>query len=982
MIQKAATPRTTKPSKRSLLGLLFNPQLGSTVAPLRDTNKVFLHLLAAVFAIYGLFPKDHPALKDQNAPLSFGTVFSLAWQRVEFTREALPRTAIFFAVLITMVVSVFAMISVLMSFAIGHAHAADSGFFAKESSDLAQSWIDFLFKGGSYPTPGGINGGQDLQSPFVGTELQTALITALAFYSNAILIIAGMILFYHLAAMVVETAHHGVVMGKSANQIWAPIRLVFAIGLLVPISASGLSSGQYIVIKIAELGSGLASQTWDQFVDTLSKSTAYKVPPVWVTDKVASDMIHILACESAWNARAAVRCNEITGGSCPLLGQWSVQLTWRENATVGNLTGTEFSWDTGVGTNDQHQVCGTLFLPKLSDPFQDKLMNIKYKALMGPEAGLQKAADHVLEVTNLESKPDKNQNLAVTDFNNALTNYKKILTDNLQTEIKGYMDSHPAPVTDIKKYGWVMAGSYLNTIDRMQSTLSGYADVGDLPITPPDLSRVINDDIRDQQISDGILPSRTNDPSDFTKHTAKDLENYDKYISAPPINAATSPTALAQCTAQIGYSQPTNEDGLKAIMKQGTLEWLFGLVDWLAGVEGVWTNTQTSTPCANGGGTFILGIQFDGKTDPFAQMSELGHANLRVASRLIGTIIGFWGIILLISTSTFGLGLAFGLSNILLAIQGVGFFLALIFWTAGFTLAFLIPIMPFMRFGFAVLSWVAGLIEAVIAVPLIALAHLNPEGAGLAGQAKGAYTMLFSLFLRPVLTVFGLVAGLVVFLISVSFLNYGYSIAVAGAGGTALGFKALSHIIYSVLYVAIVYILANHSFKLIDHIPAHAMEWMGAKGMSMQNMGDADTVERYGLAASAIAGEKGLGQLQTTLGKGGAALNESTGLAIKKEGEREGIAAAQEGREVRNPYMLGGGKRLFASGAQAGQQSVRENQDSSNLAAIPQSVTLAGGGTAPPPPPPPPPPPGTPPGSAPGGGAPPPPPPPPPPRTP
>jgi conjugal transfer/type IV secretion protein DotA/TraY len=47
-------------------------------------------------------------------------------------------------------------------------------------------------------------------------------------------------------------------MGKRANQIWAPIRLVFAIGLLVPING-GMNSGQYIVIKVAELGSGMAS---------------------------------------------------------------------------------------------------------------------------------------------------------------------------------------------------------------------------------------------------------------------------------------------------------------------------------------------------------------------------------------------------------------------------------------------------------------------------------------------------------------------------------------------------------------------------------------------------------------------------------------------------------------------------------------------------------------------------------------------------
>ncbi len=63
--------------------------------------------------------------------------------------------------------------------------------------------------------------------------------TALGFYSDAMLMFAAIILFYHLATMIVNTAHHGVVMGKQANQIWAPIRLVVAIGLLVPMGSGG-----------------------------------------------------------------------------------------------------------------------------------------------------------------------------------------------------------------------------------------------------------------------------------------------------------------------------------------------------------------------------------------------------------------------------------------------------------------------------------------------------------------------------------------------------------------------------------------------------------------------------------------------------------------------------------------------------------------------------------------------------------------------
>src|SRR5262249_12414619 len=63
----------------------------------------------------------------------------------------------------------------------------------------------------------------------------------LGFFSNAVLIIASLKLLYELLQMTAETAQHGRVGGREANQLWAPIRLVVAIGLLVPLS-SGLNS--------------------------------------------------------------------------------------------------------------------------------------------------------------------------------------------------------------------------------------------------------------------------------------------------------------------------------------------------------------------------------------------------------------------------------------------------------------------------------------------------------------------------------------------------------------------------------------------------------------------------------------------------------------------------------------------------------------------------------------------------------------------
>ena len=229
-----------KVAKRSVLGLLFKPQLGPTIRPLRESTRIFVHLVASVFAIYKLIPKDYPGLRDPETRISLFQVIHTAWKNVHFTREGAPQVILFFAVVGVMGFGAIIAISALLSLFVGHAHAAafDSSNFGPEgANDIAQSWLDYLFKGTAMTAY--TNQGNAVPAAL---GIQSALTKVLAFYSDAILVIAAMVLFYHLAAMIVETAHHGQVMGKRASQIWAPIRLVVAIGLLVPING-GLNCG-------------------------------------------------------------------------------------------------------------------------------------------------------------------------------------------------------------------------------------------------------------------------------------------------------------------------------------------------------------------------------------------------------------------------------------------------------------------------------------------------------------------------------------------------------------------------------------------------------------------------------------------------------------------------------------------------------------------------------------------------------------------
>ena len=823
--------------------------------PLRESTQIFLQLLASVFAIYRLIPKDYPGLRDTNVGLSLFNILGTAWQNLKFTREGAPQVVLFFAITGLMVFSGFLVVSALLSLFVGHAHA-QSMFAppATDTNDLAQSWIDFVFNAASFPA--------GFDNPFAkgtlgGTWLQTALISALAIYSDAILIIAALILFYHLTAMVVETAHHGEPMGKRASKIWAPIRLVVAIGLLLPI-AGGLNSGQFIVIKMAELGLGLASYVWSSFLTTMINQNIAQaiVPPAPNQTNVAVDIIRMQACANAWNQRAdnsGVGIAHIVP-TCP-------------QAMVGDTQGYKCSYSsTSLADID---ICGWYFIPTGgSNAILNSALTIQTEVLnadlfSGPAA---QAAAKIYDVMDNSGATGTPPAMDAT-LQTAIAKYQ---TD-LSTQMQGLVDNETGQVntalTGMQKYGWVMAGAFLNSIDRMEAGLSE-AVTSSAPTTSPPRLGFMDDDGQPKQNWWQKLWGDNSDAWNMRKQVAQDMQAYSWYQGkAITSTASAADNTAAQCAAMVGLNASTGGDDAQTKVAN----WLFSMVDSVATWNGVWSAGSGSNcggAAAPGAGppTFSLGIKFGGQ-DPFAQMSFLGHANLKTAVDIVGKIAmakaGAAAVGLFTAIPGVGGAIAGGLQAVMGAaiavVQPVAMLIAGIFWASGFTLAFILPLMPFMRFTFSVLAWFFAIIEAVIAVPLVALAHLNPEGEGLPGKARTAYFYVFNLFLRPVMTVFGLICGLVLFLIAVSFINFAYEIAVAGAGGTAYSMAALARLCYTILYVVMIYVCANHAFALIDHMPAHALDWMGEKSQAIPQMGNTDKIEQLGSVAGTYMGAKAAG---------------------------------------------------------------------------------------------------------------------------
>ena len=150
-----------------------------------------------------------------------------------------------------------------------------------------------------------------------------------------------------------------------------------------------------------------------------------------------------------------------------------------------------------------------------------------------------------------------------------------------------------------------------------------------------------------------------------------------------------------------------------------------------------------------------------------------------------------------------------------------------IFIIGGLFLTYILPIIPWMRVTFAVMGWIMAVFEAVVMVPILALSHLKTGGSGIVPPAiQRSYYLLLGILIRPIMIVFGYVAGILIFNALVLYVNLTIAEAVMTVSGEE-GLSWMMRAIYTVVYVVVVYALANSCFKLVDIFPNGAMRWIG-----------------------------------------------------------------------------------------------------------------------------------------------------------
>lgn len=644
------------------------------------------------------------------------------------------------------------------------------------------------------------------------------------------LLFTGLVVLYVLVSGLLDSANEGNPLGKSLSTMWVPLRMVVAMGLVLPLSG-GYSAMQIGVLWTAGHGVGLANSVWAGALNHI-KSTGTLYPPDTMIDHegIAAGILKSRTCLHAVNditryiniidePYASVQqadgdtkdSGQISNGSKSVSGKTVIQRytnahtykqgrmghqNWRTNADLGAGKPQHFKDSNPCGSIawEFPAVDGSTSFGAIKATFQDEMVRI----LANLDANLDPLARQIADKESIDGSPDPDDTLflsAVETYKNEYQTAAQTAMSTLaQSRINAWAD-HNNAMTSIGALdaGWITAGAWYWDLQKVN------AEALDLIKVTPTYE----------------------DPGS----SVSTLENYDAYMAALDAyhgsklvydNAGNTVPALQRSTYE--------KDGNKNNSLSKMLDRLKGATDKLLK-----------------------------EPDPVTGLQNLGHSIIFISEGVFEAAIlaGAFATAAESATQTVG-GVIAGAMNVPLATllyfieANIGLLKLVIIalMPLALFLAFYLPATPLILWISGVAGWFILLIEAVIAAPIWAASHAMPEGNGFVGQrAMAGYMVLLSLFLRPTLMLFGLFASmlLMIAMSKVVILLFYPSMSSMGSGhiaGIASYFGTLAILVFLIINIA------HRAYGLIHEIPDKVLRYIGGGG---ENLGEGEQ-ERQGKA--------------------------------------------------------------------------------------------------------------------------------------
>lgn len=627
-------------------------------------------------------------------------------------------------------------------------------------------------------------------------------------FNQIVLSLATLIVIYTAVISTLHTAHEGEVMGKKWSPIFIPFRIGVGLWLLVP-SSSGYSYIQIVIMWFLIQGVGIANNLWEQVLLAYDRGQSIRAN-VDISDLTPTTPLSNSATDE--NAlRGILRaqiCVQLVNNNPEALEQLAQGIPL---SAFQSSDGTQIIW----GTQDSEQpVCGALLLP--TDTFVNKV----YNAISGTPTNNQfknQLSDLILNTINpdLEGAAQEAATMSPSAWRNfsALITAQSEFTRGKQAILtQAEMGSIPLKSTLAQNAladGWIHAGSYYMSLiagnqNPTSSTLS-------IQVAGPNFSLIGGGDLGQT----------------ITQKSNSLTEEY--------LNRATQDRAETQSSATRSRMTAAGSD----------LPWPFNEI-----IDAI------SSPFWDVADQFMSKLSGESdNTDPMIAISQMGGLVVSVTEGIF--LLAFIPIVLLGLATSIARGfsaLGHVFSSVVLTFLLPVFMLFLaFFYTAGIVLALYIPLIPFLVFTFAAMTWIILVIEAIVAAPLVALILVVPSEDEL-GKAGHSLVILLGLVLRPALMILGFIVAIKLLLIGVKLLNFGFSTVVYE---NRPAFSLFFPVAVVVLYTGVLTYIVHEAFSLIYVIPDKVLRWMGGTPegediMSKVKKGESDIEKGAGAAKSGL----------------------------------------------------------------------------------------------------------------------------------
>lgn len=723
---------------RKATKIAFAPELGRSLESIKFAWHLLVNLVAQLFVMVDLIPKDHPSADLRNAKdYKLLSIINIAYKNVLWDREHIPQMVMFFAVISLLFFVALSTITLVLNLGVNAAHA-DTG-----DGNSVNDVLNQIFN-------------------LSGTNaLPTAFGAMLAVYSNMVLVLAGIILIYTIIHFVVESARHGQAGGKSFNHGWAPVRLVFALGLLIPLS-SGLNSGQYITLYLAKWGSDVATNVYKHFTSAIGMGEGITQAHLSGQPQEAlEDAFNLFVC--------AYKANDKEHGHI------NIPTTMTKVEPLNPLDHTyEMNFDIADQTQGDKKGCGKIsfyYNDFPSGAAGEEDAQLLSQQFIWFSSNIPQISQYARQYANYLNPQSTNyfQNIPVSNLKNEIEtlagNYKTTIENGAAAAVnQANIDIANEMNQDLSSLGWVSAPMWIHRIaDRN-------ADMTNAQLSLPK-TEYYGDDVA-RSLTHGAELNNGNNSVDSTPGLMMFKDKIAQIFGGTTSFGADMENSLV---AQTG-------NPLSAIISQGYLLFTATVAVWV-------------------GWIVIAGAAGFGAT--------VGTGAVEAANIIINGLVGMM-------------------------------------FASAIMMGFILPLIPTIRFIFAVLGWIVIVIVGVMGMPLFALAHLKTGGEGWIGQLQvaSAYNMLTGIIIRPTLIVLGLVASIELFNIFAHLagtlmmggINDFNGSQVGSYANESLSVTGLVPIIMSIIKTSILatflVTLANACFKLIDVVPSQAMTWMGTGPMS------------------------------------------------------------------------------------------------------------------------------------------------------